>query len=161
DFDGLRGVSAFLFTPNVPTAAMRQGDFSAFAALRNPYTDVNPFNGNTILPQYVVPQATKAQDLFFPLPNFGAPTLTAGNYRAFFDGPETHRTEEIRLDHNFSPNHMAFLRYENRKDDYQIPGARSPLPLLAFGPSDNIRRVNFWTFGDVKTIRPNLVNEFR
>ncbi|HEY2019511.1 MAG TPA: TonB-dependent receptor, partial [Bryobacteraceae bacterium] len=161
DFDGLRGVSAFLFTPNVPTTAMRQGDFSAFAALKNPYTGVNPFNGNSILPQFLAPQALKAQDLFFPQPNFGSPSLTAGNYRAFFDGPEVHRTEEIRLDHNFTARNMAFLRYENRKDDYQIPGARSPLPLTAFGPSDNIRRVNFWTLGDVATIRPNVVNEFR
>jgi len=161
DFDGLRGVSAFLFTPNVPTVAMRQGDFSAFAALKNPYTAINPFNGNTILPQYIAPQAVAAQNLFFPTPNFGAPTLTAGNYRSFIDGPEVHRTEEFRIDHNFTPNHMAFVRYENRKDDYHIPGARSPLPLAAFGPSDNIRRVNFWTLGDVAVIRPNVVNEFR
>jgi len=161
DFDGLRGVEAFLFTPNVPTAAMRQGDFTAFAALKNPYTGVNPFNGNTILPQFITPQAVEAQNLFFPQPNFGPPSLTAGNYRASLDGPEVHRTEEIRLDHNFTANHMAFLRYENRKDDYHIPGARSPLPLTAFGPSDNTRRVNFWTLGDVDTLRPNLVNEFR
>jgi hypothetical protein len=161
DFDGARGVSAFLFTPNVPTAAMRQGDFTAFPALRNPYTNVNPFNGNTIAPQFIASQAVQAQNLFFPQPNFGAPSLTAGNYRAFFNGPETHRTEEIRLDHNFSARHTAFLRYENRKDEYHIPGARSPLPLTAFGPSDNFRRVNFWTLGDVKTFRPDLVNEFR
>ena len=161
DFDGLRGVSAYLFTPNVPTLAMRQGDFTGFAALKNPYTGINPFNGNTILPQYITSQAVNTQNLFFPQPNFGPPSLTAGNYRSFVDGPEVHRTEEIRLDHNFTANHMAFLRYENRKDDYHIPGARSPLPLTSFGPSDNIRRVNFWTLGDVDTIRPNLVNEFR
>ena len=161
DFDGMRGVAAYLFTPSVPTAAMRQGDFTAFAALKNPYTGINPFNGNTILPQYITSQAVEVQNLFFPQPNFGPPSLTAGNYRAFLNGPEVHRTEEIRLDHNFTANHMAFLRYENRKDDYHIPGARSPLPLTSFGPSDNIRRVNFWTLGDVATIRPNLVNEFR
>ena len=49
---------------------------------------------------------------------------------------------------------MAFLRYENRKDDYQIPGARSSLPPSAAGTSDNIRRVNFWTLGDVHTFGP-------
>ena len=161
DFDGLRGVAAYLFSPNVPTAAMRQGDFTGFAALKNPFSGVVPFNGNSIAPQYLSAQALQAQSLFFPQPNFGAPSLTAANYRASFSGPEVHRTEEIRLDHNFTYNHNAFLRYENRKDDYQIPGARSPLPPTTVGTSDNIRRVNFWTLGDVYAIRPTLLNEFR
>src|ERR1022692_4896729 len=160
DFDGGRGTAAVLFNASVPTLAMRQGDFGT-ATLKNPFTGVNPFNGSTILPQFLSSQALQVQNLFFSLPNFGQPTLTSGNYRAFANGPEVHRTEEIRLDHNFSDRHRAFLRYENRKDDYQIPGARSPLPLTAFGPSDNTRRVNFFTLGDVDTIRPNLVNEFR
>jgi hypothetical protein len=161
DFDGMRGVAAYLFSPNVPTAAMRQGDFSAFAALKNPYAGVNPFVGNTIAPSSLSPQALQAQNLFFPQPNFGATTLTAANYRASFDGPEVHRTEEFRVDHNFSANHMAFLRYENRKDNYDIPGARSALPPTTVGTSTNIRRVNFWTLGDVANLRPNIVNEFR
>jgi hypothetical protein len=163
DFDGLKGVAATLFTPNVPTTAMRQGDFSAFAALKNPFTGVNPFNasGTAILPAFLSSQALKAQDLFFPQPNFGPANSTAANYRASFDGPETHRTEEIKLDQNFSERHRAFLRYENHKDSYDIPGARSALPPTTVGTSNNERRVNFWTLGDVMTIRPNLLNEAR
>jgi len=161
DFDGERGVQAYLFTPNVPTLAMRQGDFSAFAALKNPLAGASPYSGNTILPQSLSSQAVAAQSLFFPLPNFGAASLTAANYRAAFDGGETHRTGEIRLDHNFTERHAAFLRYENRKDDYQIPGARSALPPTTVGTSDNVRRVNFWTLGDVATLSPAMVNEFR
>ena len=160
DFDGERGTAAVLFNASVPTLAMRQGDFGT-TALKNPFTGVNPFNGSVILPQFLSPQALQVQNLFFPLPNYGPPTLTAGNYRASANGPEVHRTEEIRLDHNFASRHQAFLRYENRKDDYQIPGARSPLPLTVFGPSDNTRRVNFFTLGDVYTVSPALVNEFR
>ncbi len=161
DFDGTRGVSAYLFSPNVPTVAMRNGDFSSQAALKNPFSGFNPYSGNTILPQYLSPQAKQVQQTFFPLPNFGPPSLTAANYRASFNGPEVHRTEEFRVDHNFSANHMAFVRYSNRKDDYQIPGARSSLPPTTIGTSDNIRRVNFWTFGDVANLRPTVVNEFR
>jgi len=161
DFDGERGVSAYLFSPNVPTAAMRTGDFTGQAALKNPYTSANPYSGNTILPQFLSSQALQAQKLFFPLPNYGPASLTAANYRASFDGPEVHRTEEFRVDHNFSANHMAFLRYANRKDDYHIPGARSSLPPTTVGTSDNIRRVNFWTLGDVATLRPSMINEFR
>jgi hypothetical protein len=161
DFDGLKGVSAYLFTPNVPTLAMRQGDFTGSAALKNPYANLAPFSGNTILPQFLSPQALKMQQLFFPLANFGAPSLTAANYRAGFNGPETHRTEEIKLDHYFSEKNRAFLRYENRKDNYDIPGARSALPPTTVGTSNNERRVNFWTLGDVHTFGPSVINEAR
>ena len=34
DFDGMRGAAAYLFSPNVPTVAMRRGDFTGIAALR-------------------------------------------------------------------------------------------------------------------------------
>ena len=61
-----------LFTPNVPTLAMRQGDFSGFAALKNPFTGVNPFAEIPSCPSSSAPQALKVQNLFFPLPNFGA-----------------------------------------------------------------------------------------
>ena len=140
DFDGVRGVSAFLFTPNVPTVAMRQGDFSAFAALKNPFTDVNPLAEHRCRCPSSPRRPSSPRTFLFPLPNFGAPSLTAANYRAFFDGPEVHRTEEIQLVYNFSASHRAFLRYENRQDDYHI--ARSALPLITVGPSDNHRRVN-------------------
>jgi len=160
DFDGMRGVAAYSFSPNVPTLAMRNGDFSALAAIKNPFTGAN-YTGNLIPTAQLSAQALKVQQLFFPTPNFGAATLTAANYRASFDGPEVHRTEEIKLDHNFTDRNSAFLRYENRKDDYHVPGARSPLPPTTVGTSDNIRRVNFWTFGDVYAIHPNLLNEFR
>jgi hypothetical protein len=161
DFDGMRGDEGYLFNASVPTLAMRNGDFGT-TALKNPYTGVNPFNGNVILPQFLSKQAQAAQNLFFPLPNYGPASLTAGNYRASFNGPEVHRTEEIRLDHALTTTQTAFVRYENRKDDYDIPGSRSPLPpTTVVGTSDNTRRVNFWTLGDVKTFRSNLVNEFR
>src|ERR1700722_20889611 len=38
DFDGEKGVEAYLFSANVPTVAMRQGDFTGQAALKNPFT---------------------------------------------------------------------------------------------------------------------------
>ena len=125
DFDGMRGVAAYFFSPNVPTLAMRQGDFTGMAAIRNPYTDINPISGNTILPEYLSPQALQVQKLFFPPPNFGAANLTAANYRASFNGPEVHRTEEIRLDHNFSPRHTAFARTRIARTITTFP-ARAP-----------------------------------
>ncbi|MGH9722392.1 MAG: carboxypeptidase regulatory-like domain-containing protein, partial [Bryobacteraceae bacterium] len=160
-FDGTRGSRNYLFTSNVPTLSQRQGDFSGVATLRNPFTGVEPFDGRRIRPEFLTPQARRAQELFFPIPNFGPPTLTAGNYRASFNGPEVHRIFEIRLDHNFSDRHSAFARYQAKKDDYKIPGARSALPPTSVGTSTNIRRVNFWTVGDVWTPTPHMSNELR
>src|SRR5215471_4232509 len=79
-FDGLRGVSAYGFAPNVPTLAMRQGDFTGMAAIRNPYTNA-PFPNKIIPTSMLSPQALQAQQILYPLPNYGAPTLTAANYR--------------------------------------------------------------------------------
>jgi len=160
-FDQTRGSRAYLFSPNVPTVAMRNGDFTGMAALRNPYTGVNPFDGNRILPQFLSAQARRTQDLLFPLPNFGSATLTAANYRANFNGPETHNIYEARFDQNWTSAHSSFARYQWKKSDYEIPGARSALPPESVGTSTNIREVHFATIGDVMTLRPNMFNEAR
>jgi hypothetical protein len=159
-FDGTRGSRAYLLTANVPTLAQRAGDFSGSAAVRNPFTN-EAFAGNRIPESLISPQARRAQELLYPLPNFGPPTLTAGNYSASFNGPEVHRIVELRLDHNFSSAHSIFARYQFKKDDYKIPGARTQLPPSSVGTSTNIRRMNFWTLGDVYSLRPNIYNEFR
>ena len=160
DFDGTRGVRAYLFSPNVPTLAMRQGDFTGGAAVKDPLTGL-PFANNMIPADRLSPQALAAQRLLFPLPNFGAPTLTAGNYRAAFDGPEVHRIIETRVDHNFTDRHSMFARYQNKRDDYSIPGARSTLPPSSVGTSQNTRRMNFYSLGDSISLGPNKYNEFR
>ena len=160
-FDGARGVDPYTVNASVPTAAERQGDFTGFAALKNPYTNATPFNGNQIVPSFLSPQALKLQQFFYPLPNFGAANLTANNFRAFYTGPEVHRGIEARIDEDFSARHRVFLRYQNRNDNYEIPGARGVLPPSSLGTSTNIRGVNFWTLGDTFTISPNLFNEFR
>lgn len=159
-FDGTRGVRPYVFTSSVPSLAQRQGDFPGAAAIKNPFTGAN-FSGNRIPPQLISSQALAAQQQFFPLPNFGPADSTSGNYRAAFNGPEVHRDIEIRIDHNFTERHSIFARYQEKKDDYQIPGARATLPASSVGTSTNIRRVNFWTLGDVYAPTGNLSNEFR
>jgi hypothetical protein len=158
-FDGTHGSRAFLFSASVPTLAQRAGDFTGAAPLRNPFASAQPFAGNVILPQYLSPQALKAQQLFYPLPNYGPPNLTVNNYRASFNGPEDYRIFEGRVDHNFSSRHSAFLRYQNKHAAWDIPGARSSLPPSSVGTSQNRRYVNFWTLGDVYSVKPNLFNE--
>lgn len=154
--DGVRG---YTFTANVPTVAQRAGLFSA--AVRNPYAGGQPFAGNQIPASLISPEARRAQELLYPLPNFGPENLTAGNYRAAFNGPESHRLLEGRLDRNFGSRQAAFLRYQYKRDDYDIPGARSPLPPVTAGTSNNLRKMHFVTLGHTWTLGPTIFNEFR
>lgn len=158
-WDGTRGVRAYTFSPNVPTLAMRGGQFSG--VVRDPFDNNAPFAGNLIPASRIVPQALRAQDIIFPLPNFGDPSLTAGNYRAGFNGPELHTILELRLDHNLSSRHSLFGRYQYKNDDYDIPGARSALPPSAAGTSKNLRNMNFFTLGGQSTLTPSMYNELR
>ncbi len=162
NYDTTRGSRAYLFSPSVPTVDMRQGDFSALAAgsVRDPYTN-QPYPNNRIPASQISPVALKAQQQFFPTPNFGAASLTAANYRAAFNGPETHNIYEVRLDQNWSARHASFGRFQHKKSDYEIPGVRSALPPQATGTSENIRRMNMVTVGDTLTITPTMFNEFR
>jgi hypothetical protein len=157
-----QGVQSYPSPPtaaSVPSLAYRNGDFSNAAALKNPYGA--PFPGNVIPSSLQSPQALKAQQLFYPLPNYGAPTLLAGNYRASYSGSDNERMTEGRIDHYFSDRNSAFVRYALKQDDYVIPGARSVLPPTSTGTSTNIRTDHFGVIGDTYVIRPNLVNEAR
>ncbi|MCX7603983.1 MAG: carboxypeptidase regulatory-like domain-containing protein, partial [Bryobacteraceae bacterium] len=157
--DLFRGVRGYTFTANVPTLAMRRGEFSA--AVRDPLAGNVPFPDNRIPQVRIAAEAARAQDLLYPLPNFGAETLTVGNYRAAFNGPETHVLAEGRVDHNFSSVQSAFLRYQYKRDDYDIPGARSPLPPTTAGTSNNLRRMHMAVLGHAWTLGPAMFNEFR
>lgn len=72
-----------------------------------------------------------------------------------------HSIIEGRIDHYFAPSHSLFGRYQFKKDDYDIPGARGQLPPSTLGTSTNIREMSFFTLGDTWTISPSLFNEFR
>lgn len=159
-FDGTRGVRGYPFVSNVPTLAQRLGDFSGAAAVKNPFNGVN-FPGNKIPASLLSPQALAAQAQLFPPPNYGPADSTSGNYRASFNGPEVHNDVEARVDHNFTERHSAFLKYQWKKDNYEIPGARSSLPPSSVGTSTNIRTVNFFTLGDVYSPTASTSNEFR
>ena len=159
-WDDIRGVRAYAFASNVPTLAQRGGNFGA-ATVVDPYNNNAPFPNNVIPDSRIAPEAKRAQDLLYPTPNFGAPDLAAGNYRAAFNGPEVHHILEGRLDHNFTAGHSLFVRYQWKKDDYEIPGARSLLPPTTAGTSTNLRQMHFWTIGDIWAVRPNMFNEFR
>ena len=123
----------------VPTAKMRNGDFSDLLALGPQYQIYNPltirphptqagrftrdpFPGNIIPPNLIDPVAKKIME-FFPLPN--QPGTADGQQN--FQNPtavafETYYTATGRVDHNISPTHRVYGRFswdfwEEEKDD--------------------------------------------
>jgi hypothetical protein len=157
--DLIDGVRGYTFTSNVPTLAMRRGEFAA--AVRDPLAGGAPFADNRIPQSRTAPEAARAQELLYPAPNFGAETLAVGNYRAAFNGAEWHRLLEGRVDHNFSSAQSGFLRYQYKHDDYDIPGARGQLPPVTEGTSNNVRKMHMAVAGHAWTISPSMFNEFR
>src|SRR5262249_29389509 len=81
-FEGERQRTPAIIAPNVPTAAMRNGNFSAVPnlTLRNPFSG-EAFPGNMIPSSLINRGALSWQNRFYPLPNFGPPNSTVGNYR--------------------------------------------------------------------------------
>ncbi len=123
----------------VPTAKMRNGDFSDLLALGpqyqiyNPFTirpsptqagrfERDPFQGNIIPPNLIDPVAKKIME-FFPLPNQAGTADGQQNFQnptavAF----ETYYTATGRVDHNLSSKHRVYGRFswdywQEEKDD--------------------------------------------
>ena len=101
---------------NVPTAAMRSGDFSgANFVINDPRTGA-PFPGNIIPADRIDPLARRILDFYYPLPNAGVLSTGMGVYQQFV--PETRNREraDLRLDHEISNADSLFVRgsYQHR-----------------------------------------------
>jgi hypothetical protein len=137
-FDDNRFGTPKQYTSTVPTAAERQGDFSALLKLGSQYQIYDPF---TIAPApggrfsrqpiagNVIPRArldTVGMNLvgLYPLPN--QPGTSDGRNNFYFEGKSIQKIYQhlLRLDHAFSENHRAFLRLhydfwkENKNDSF-------------------------------------------
>jgi hypothetical protein len=129
------------FSRTVPTAAQRNGDFSALLPLRNANYQIydpattraaaggrferQPFAGNLIPRSRLDPLGVNLSNLY-PLPNSPS-TATADNRNNYFSAPKAIQktySNLLRLDHAFSENNRAFLRLhydfwkENKNHDF-------------------------------------------
>ena len=102
---------------NVPTAAMRVGDFRGTSIHPLDPATGEPFPDQTIPSSLIDPSATKIMNFFYPLPN--QPAVAAGGYGVFQEFvPETANRQraDIRLDLEPSKNDSLFFRgsYQHR-----------------------------------------------
>ncbi len=144
------------YTLNVPTVAMRGGDFSSSGVtITDPLTG-KQFPGNIIPDARLSPVAVKMQDRFYDLPTAPDPDALAGNLRGSISAPTHENRIDVRIDHKISDKNFLYVRYNWRGQ------VQAPLPSLpSIGLTDGYRGGKGLVASDTHLFTPNLINEFR
>jgi len=154
-YEGVRADTLFSPIATVPTALMRQGNFSEISgAIRNPLTG-QPYPGNIIPPSQL---SSTSRDLlnYYPLPN--RPGIAANLQTSI---PSTENVDQFigRGDQNIGNKVRLSVRY-NWQDNLNANAA----PLTTVLPTQSITqpRVNHNTVVSyTHTLSPRLLNDFR
>ena len=161
-YEGSREATEVINTMNVPLAAWRSGDFSGLSKqLVNPYTGT-PFPGNRIPAGMISPVSQKLAAIYFPYPNYGPPTLEAGNFRdqprPGINGVTIFDKLDARIDHNFSTRDTLFGRFSYSRMPLNAYIKNAVLPL---GHRISLRTANSAAISWTHTFSPDLLNELR
>jgi hypothetical protein len=158
-FEALRLPKSQTEIESVPTAAMRNGDLSA-------YTDpIIGHPGNKIPASQLSPYSQKALALLFPQADYGPANGVANNFLANFAIPIKSNQADARIDQYVGSRNQFFARitYKNKRA-FQIPSsgfASSPYASAAEGsqaqPEVDQAFTGAWNF----TISPSVINELR
>ena len=159
-FEGERQRQPAIITPNVPTIAMRAGNFAALAApIRNPFAGGEPFPGNTIPTSLLNQGALKWQSRFYPLPNFGPANSTNANYRDSVPQQIRHDQFDVRVDYALKPNNNLYARVSYKRSEPKV--LDSGLPSELTGLRVQVRMARQVAISDTWTITPTVINEFK
>ena len=146
---------------NVPTAAMRAGDFSGTTIpLKDPLTG-QPFPGNVIPANRLDPAAQNIINFFYPLPNQGTLSTGMGVYQQFVPETRDRHRADLRIDHEATKNDSIFLRASYQ---YRNPSGirfEAGNALTNKGIQDQTLTTYAVIGGWTKILSPNVVNEFR
>ncbi len=138
-------------TATVPSAAFRNGDFSAVStAVIDPQTGL-PFPGNRIPAGRINPVAAALLNTFIPAPNEGTNV-----FRYAIDGTEVSNQFDVRLDQNFNQGHTVFGRLSWKNLDRV-----SPTTYPSLGPRTFENPTRTFVVSDNFAITPNVLNEAR
>ena len=152
-YEGVRGEAITSPIANVPTALMRQGNFSEVTTpIRNPFT-------GTVYPGNIIPtsqlSATSLELLqYFPEANLAG---TSNNFQG--PSPATDNVDQFlgRVDQNIGNKIRFNLRY-NWHDSFGRNVFNAAIPATAITQP---RVNNNWLLGYTHTLKPNLHNDFR
>ncbi len=109
-----------------PTVAMRNGDFSGLATIKDPFNNKAPFPNQQIPASMVNPLSRKIMDAYYPLPNQGVATSVTNNYGWYFPyNSDLYKGDWpfLRFDHKISDANTMYVRWMQRKTPYIRPGS--------------------------------------
>jgi hypothetical protein len=171
DYSGWRQFQPIeTFQSAVPTAAERNGDFSAAvnpdgtpATIIDPTTKA-PFPGN-IIPANRISSAGQAYLNLFPLPNCSAATnpncTGTKNFTGVRNTVQTFDDFDVRGDWNIRANDSLFARY-SYGEDIESTNSRLGSQLGAgFGSGVQDNHPRSIAIGETHIFSPSLINEFR
>jgi len=146
---------------NVPTAAMRNGDFSATTiSPRDPLTG-QPFPGKIIPASRISPEAKRILDFFYPLPNQGTLSTGMGVFQQFLPETRNRQRADLRIDHEATKNDSIFLRGSYQRRDPQTATFEGGNALTNLGIQNRILDTYSAIAGWTRIFSSNVVNEFR
>ena len=151
----------------VPTAAMRNGDFSAATfAVRDPLTGAQ-FPGNRIPSDRIDPAARRILDFFYPLPN-QSNTLPGGYgaYRQILALTRQRDRADGRIDHELNGRNSLFARvsWQQRDPDaftFESTGGNVGSGLTNLGLLDRKSKAITLASGWTRIWSNSMVSEFR
>jgi hypothetical protein len=163
DYQGTRIEQGVNRVSTVPSAAMRNGDFSEISqVIYDPLTG-RPFPGNVVPPARWDPAAANILDQLIPAPNTGgrrgANGQTIDNYVI---NPGLERQDDqfdVKLDHTLSDANRFFVRYSFQKSHRFLPPA---LPRGDGGVAgDSDITAQSVAFNDTHSFGPRWLDELR
>ncbi len=160
-WNGERVHEQSFFLATVPTAKMRNGDFSDLLTA-SPAIQITDLSGNpywkNIITDPLSTLALKVQNTYIPMPNIGGPGNLVSNYGWLFPYPEDQYRADVlcfRIDHKISEKNLLYARYSGYWPRYVLnPGT---YPLL---DETKLRQSHSWAFTDTQTFTPSLINSF-
>ena len=166
-FEALRLPKSLPIVESVPTAAMRAGDLSVYLDAVNggAANQLTGYPNNQIPASMINSYSQKAENFFFPLPNYGPANAVANNYLGGFNIPIKSNQGDVRLDQYVGTKHQFYARYTYKnKRQFSEPFSNfggGPPVTVNQGPNAIPEVDQALTVAWNYTITPTLINELR
>jgi carboxypeptidase family protein/TonB-dependent receptor-like protein len=166
DYQGTRENQGQTYLSTVPSARMRNGDFSEInRAIYDPLTH-QPFPGNVIPQERWDPAAKNILQQLIPEPNVaGARGSNGQQIQNYLINPNLQRQDnqfDLKMDHSLGAKNRFFGRYSLEKTHRNLPAT---LPHgdagATFGAGDGNIKAQGFALNDTHTFTPQWLNEFR
>jgi hypothetical protein len=165
DYEGFFSDTSELQLASVPTAAMKQGDFSNLTFPLIDWTTNTPFTNNRIPNSSIDALGQKVMNLY-PDPNLSGGVAASGrpfdNYGVQLPIDTTVHKFDVRMDYYVSDNDRFFGRYSfNDSDLFKEPTFPIPGDTGGEDGGSQLARNQSIALSWNRTVSPTVVNEFR